>query len=301
MPHVSILICTKDRPVQLRRCLESVFQASLTDCELVVVDNASRDPSIPQLDYPIPTRYFSFPVPGLSRARNSVLSELRGDIVALIDDDVVVAKDWMQSALRHFDDPNIGCVTGKILPLETESKWQQTQAPDQGSEIQFFDAANFDPVTGQPGKGANLFLRKSVLTTFGFPELFGPGTPAYAADEHYIFFQVIKAGSKICYEPGSIVYHEYEAGESEFRERARRRAISRGVFLSKFLFTESGYRWHTFQYLLGRLAGKKSAPSDLPAGIRNYGILLGPFALLKSKRHNRDAYREVTSILLKTF
>src|SRR5215831_8376070 len=94
----TVLVCTRNRPLQLERCLNSILQLRTPPRELIVVDNASVHFEVPKLNYNIPTKFFSYPIPGLSRARNSVLADAKGEIVALIDDDAVADPDWLSKA-----------------------------------------------------------------------------------------------------------------------------------------------------------------------------------------------------------
>lgn len=249
---------------------------------MIVVDNASERIHVPEIRFPFHTLFYSYPVPGLSRARNSVLDSVNGDILALMDDDATADPDWLSAALPHFQEPEVCCVTGTIRPLESKTEWQRIQTPVQGDVVRYYERGQFDPVTTSPGKGANLLVRTSWIRQYRFPELFGPGTPTFAADEHYLFHKVVHSGKRICFEPKAVVYHDFVETEKDFRIRAKRRAVSRGAYLVKFAFTEAGYRLHTWRYLLQRCMGRPGAASDIPTATRNTGFLLGGFALVRS-------------------
>lgn len=86
---VSVVICTRDRAEELRRCLASLLRQSRVPDQVVVVDNASRDDGRTRVaalaagaDYVREDR------PGLDIARNRGVRAAIGDIVAFTDDDV---------------------------------------------------------------------------------------------------------------------------------------------------------------------------------------------------------------------
>jgi hypothetical protein len=79
----SVIVCTRDRPEGLARCLDSL--AALTDSpgETLVVDNASSTPATRDAVARRPgVRYVVEPEAGLDRARNRGIRESRGEVVA---------------------------------------------------------------------------------------------------------------------------------------------------------------------------------------------------------------------------
>lgn len=59
---------------------------------------------------------------GLSAARNLGIREAKGNIIAFVDDDVVLFPDWAEEMAKAYEDDSIIGVTGPALPLwENES------------------------------------------------------------------------------------------------------------------------------------------------------------------------------------
>src|ERR1700682_4126309 len=116
--RATVLVCTHNRAPHLRQTLEAMLAMNaVPDCdvEITVVDNTSTDntPAVvaePARDSRIPVTYLHEPRQGKSFALNRGLAEARGDIVALTDDDVLPAADWLG---RRGADP--ACARGGVV------------------------------------------------------------------------------------------------------------------------------------------------------------------------------------------
>jgi len=299
------LICTRNRPQQLSHCLQSVLALRYEAFEIVVVDNGSENPFIPDLKYPVRTRFFSLPVPGLSYARNFAAQQAEGTIVAYLDDDAIPDPNWLEAAAPNFADPNIACVTGRVVPIKSDTEWQTKfvktgWSPDQMTPV-LFEPLNYNPFTSSPGIGCNLFVRRSVLVDHHFSGVMGAGTAVGGAEELYFFYQIIRSGFCIYYEPSAVVQHEFPATKDEFQMKILRNSIARAAFITRFLVAEQNQRsvalGHIFRRARGSLQG-----SDIPFIFKIKGSFLGPIALLRSAiRHKGNAATAEKGVLLQEF
>ncbi|WP_345708239.1 glycosyltransferase family A protein [Kitasatospora paranensis] len=127
-PTVTVVICTRNRPRALRRCLDSLLRTDYPDVEVLVVDNAPLDDTTRELvrtRYRDQVRYLREPVPGLARARNTGLAAARGEICAFADDDLVIDSHWVAALAEAFEaDDRTGCVTGLVMPAELDTAAQ---------------------------------------------------------------------------------------------------------------------------------------------------------------------------------
>ena len=123
-PQLTVQIATKDRPVPLRRCLDSIAAVRYRSFDVIVVDNAPRSAETravvrdwERANPSIGLRYLQEPVPGAARAHNRALAIAEGAWVVRTDDDVVVDPEWLAAiAEAGTSAPGIQCVTGLILP-----------------------------------------------------------------------------------------------------------------------------------------------------------------------------------------
>jgi GT2 family glycosyltransferase len=116
-PLVSLIVPTRDGGKVLRSCLESIRgKTGYPNYEIVVVDNQSRDTAtcdylaslagagvVRLLHYDKPFNY--------SAINNFAVSQARGEIVGLLNDDLeVISPDWLTEMVRHALRPEIGAV-----------------------------------------------------------------------------------------------------------------------------------------------------------------------------------------------
>ncbi len=120
MTALSVIICTHNpRPDYFARVIDALSAQSLpaTDWELLIVDNASADSvadtwpcrSIPSV------RHIREDELGLTPARLRGISEAEGDVLVFVDDDNVLAPDYLENAVAIGRDwPALGAWGGAI-------------------------------------------------------------------------------------------------------------------------------------------------------------------------------------------
>ena len=92
---VSVVIPTHERPEDLARCLGVLAPLRAAGHEVIVVDNAPRTDRTAAVVARYGVRYVVEPVAGANRARNAGLAHAGHEIVAFVDDDVVVSATWV--------------------------------------------------------------------------------------------------------------------------------------------------------------------------------------------------------------
>jgi glycosyltransferase involved in cell wall biosynthesis len=273
-PECTVVVCTRQRPAALARCL-AALDLDHPSYEVLVVDNSAGDPDARRLAADAGARYVVIQAPGLSRARNAGARAARGAIVAFIDDDAVPERDWLRRHADALADRSLAASTGRILAAPAGSPAARAyaatggedlgEAPsrlDRGSEG-WFERANF----GGAGVGANMALRRELFDGWGFREGLGPvgGLPG---EEHYAFFELVRDGHAIGYEPAAVVHHDAPA-TVELVER-RMAGILRGAvaYLLMLLVEQPRWRRAALRYMLqslrGRRRGWRAAPTAQP-------------------------------------
>ena len=280
---ISVVICTRDRPKDLDRCLASLASQSRPPDEIVVIDNASRTDETRQVIERHGAIYVRENRPGLDIARNRGAAASRGDIVAYTDDDTVLHPSWLRRIEDAFDTKEIWAVTGLVLAseLETEAQciFEKVWSFGRG-----FQRRDFGPVfysetrqrgspTWEIGAGANMaFCREMFDKIGGFDERLDVGAAGCSSDSEF-WNRILHAGGVCRYEPSAVIYH-FHCRTLE-RLRAQIRAYMRGHVAALLIQHErTGERgnlrrlyrvlpgWYLRQGLR-RLAGRRRASTCL--------------------------------------
>src|SRR3954452_19252992 len=82
---LAVVVCSRDRPEQLRRCLQAVVRQDADD--ILVVDSASSTTATAEVAAAGGVRCIRADLPGLAHARNVALRASTADVVAFTDDD----------------------------------------------------------------------------------------------------------------------------------------------------------------------------------------------------------------------
>ncbi len=117
-PKVSLIITTYNRARLLPRAVNSVFDQTYEDYELIIVDDCSTDstPEIIQSFENPRVRSFRHEINrGLSAARNTGIANARGEYIAFLDDDDECTPNRLTDQVSILDsNPNAGLVYGWI-------------------------------------------------------------------------------------------------------------------------------------------------------------------------------------------
>lgn len=208
---ISIVIPNYNGKELLKANLPRVFE-SVGDAEIIVVDDASIDGSLGELgDFKSKIKLIANKKNlGFSSTVNRGVKEAKGEIIILLNTDVIPERGFLTPLLSHFKDEKIfaaGCMdksteNGKtVLRGRGIGGWKKGFFIHARGEV---NKANTLWVNG--GSGA---FRKSIWERLGgFDELYNP----FYWEDIDLSYRALKSGYKIIFEPKSIVVHEHEKG-----------------------------------------------------------------------------------------
>lgn len=216
LPHAAVVILNWNDEPTTARALESLRLADLCGADIILVDSASKDGSAENLKQRFPEIHL-LQLPenrGYAGGCNAGIQEAlaRGcEAVFVMNNDIVVAPDFLRPLLEKASKPNVGVVGGKIyLPGEP------TRFQSAGASINNWTGETCNRFEGEEdaGQGESEFqpdylMGAAILLTRRLVEKIG------AFDERlFIYYEETdlcvrakQAGFEVVYVPGSRVWH----------------------------------------------------------------------------------------------
>ncbi|MGH9076248.1 MAG: glycosyltransferase family 2 protein [Acidimicrobiales bacterium] len=212
MLRPAIVVCTRDRPVDLRRCLASVAGGRPGGCGLIVVDQSATDASadvvaevsaeLGGIDYIRSDRS------GLSAARNQAAAAAEVELLLFTDDDCEIDSESVREWWRIFSaDPSLGIGFGRVTtpPFDPAGV---IPSFDPGPGTRAWDLRLFAHGAETVGMGANMVVRRQAWAAAGgFDELLGAGAAFPAAEELDLAFRLLRRGWRLAHAGGPLVMH----------------------------------------------------------------------------------------------
>ncbi len=247
---LSVLVATRNRAHAIVPCLDSIAaaftHASLTNAEIVVVDNASTDDTASVLKAwasasAVPVTLLYEPQKGKGRALNRALRAAQGEILAFTDDDCRLSKDYVNDLSRHDAADNelvlrggrieLGDPTDLPFTINTEptrKRWQRTM-----------NSARYERFRGSIN-GCNMTMSRALVERLGpFDENFGPGSVIGAGEDTDYIYRAYLAGAILEYVPDMTVMHHHDRKTAEEgKELFRSYMIAAGALYARYFFKD---------------------------------------------------------------
>jgi GT2 family glycosyltransferase len=226
------LICTRDRPHALERCLASLSRQCSPPGELIVVDNSANGSALAVCAAYPDVILVREPKPGLSRARNSGIRTASRPIIVFTDDDVEPHPCWLSEIVRALRNHDVDAVTGLVLPATLETRAQREFQFTLGAFGSSFMPLLFDhrffaetrPHGAQVwriGAGANMAFRRSAFDRAGiFDERLGAGASGCSEDSE-LWYRIVALGGRVLHEPRAVVLHYHRTTWRELASQVR--------------------------------------------------------------------------------
>lgn len=185
---LDVVICAKDRAHYLDQTLSQIVRI-IPFKKLIVIYGTSTDKTKEIAEKYTKDVFWDHDL-GLGAARNLGMRKAESEIVAMIDSDVILTKNWYQKLVKHFSDPKVAAVMGTCIfgynckPLER--LWEYKR---QNSNKNW-------------GCSNVLFRRKTILEIGNFDEKIRG-----SAEDYDLYLRLQKAGYRWVWDKNTTVYH----------------------------------------------------------------------------------------------
>lgn len=287
--RLSVIVPTRNRAGSLKKLLQSLDDVECPESlelEVWVVDNGSTDGTeeiiAAELSSP---RTFSLRVlherkKGKASALNLGLASAKGDVLLVLDDDVMVQRQFLAKHLECYGATDFDAVQGRVLPgLDPDGKSADLVRLREYN-IPFIDyGGDYREIRGLTG--TNMSFKRMVFEKVGFFDTrLGPGAAGFSEDSEYSI-RIRQAGFKIGYTPHAVVYHELNPeryGRKYNRAVEYRKGVSRSLYRrdSILLGVIPNLMANCLRYGLYRLTGKTQKAYRTEGRIMKcWGYLMG--------------------------
>lgn len=263
---ITVLICTHKRADSLRLTLESILTPTnlkASDWEVIVVHSGEPIAQLSvELSHKFPAHFRCLvqKEKGKSNALNTGIASAKGDILAMTDDDVLCAPDYLQGIRAVFSQHAADGAQGRIL-LDCEGGRPEWFDPYFAAFMSERDYGDQTVPWNDNLAGTNMVVRTEAARRVGGyrPEL-GAGAVGFSEDSEFSQ-RMREAGCRLIYAPQILVRHQLpqtRLTKSFFKERFFRIGCSQaylealplplwrfGLYaLKEMLFKETEAFWH---------------------------------------------------------
>jgi len=196
LPKVSVVITSKNNEQTIGECLKSIVELDYPkdSLEIILVDACSTDKTV-QIASGYPVKLVSKPI-NAPAAYNYALKIASHDILAFVDSDAKVEKEWLRKLVPHLSDPKTAGVSGNIETWNANNPWARSIGYDIKTRYE-----RLGDFTGRVATMNLLFKRHVLEEVGGFDE----GFPSQYDTE--LGFRISRLSYRIAFDRNATCYH----------------------------------------------------------------------------------------------
>jgi rhamnosyltransferase len=212
-PLISVVIPVKNGADTLRKCLDGIFSQTLRDrLEVIILDSGSSDGTLELLkEYPVSVKPVAPGEFNHGDTRNLGVDLAKGEFVALtVQDAAPASDDWLETMLRHFENPDVAGVCGQQIvahdPDKNPLQWFRPSSEAAPFTVWFSDPSVFSAMSGRLQHSycnwddVNAMYRKSMKAELPFRRIMFSEDTLWARD-------ALLKGLTLVYDYRARVYH----------------------------------------------------------------------------------------------
>lgn len=203
--NLSVCICTRNRPEELKKALNSLECSSYPVYEVIVSDDSTNPETQTLIASHFPqVKYLPGPRRGLGANRNNALKAVTGSHVLFIDDDVVLGEQFLETIFSQLE---LCLKPGN----QEDSKVIVTGIENQNGELVFpheQDFLGFQKIDyGKDDFLKTVVINSAVFPSFLFKKVLFDEKLVYGCDEVDFTTRAVQEGYKIILCPTAVNFH----------------------------------------------------------------------------------------------
>ena len=290
-PTTSVVISTRDRPDFVTTALDAVLACDPPPAEVVVVDQSRVPHPVLARRSPVlgPNVRYLWPAgQGLSRSRNAGIAAASGEVVALLDDDVLVPPDWIGCGLAALaEEGPRSIVTGRVEAGAPEVPGAFAPSTKSTLVREVYEGRIWTDVLS-----SNVVLPKAAWAEIGgFDERLGVGARFPSSEDNDFGYRLLEAGYRIVYRPDLVVEHRSWRRSGAFVSLRWSYGRGQGAYFAKHLSRDDLYMARRLDSNLRRhlrrgirRAGQGHLRDALGDLAYSYGVSFGALEWLLTER-----------------
>ncbi len=208
-------------------CIKSIYKHEKKDFEVIVVDNASTDGSVPAISkqFPQVKLIVNEHNLGFSQANNQGISASSGEYIILLNSDTELIEPLSDKLISRFRDSRVGAVVPQLLNPDRSLQASVFRLPTLASAIkeywlgQSFAHSKYTPSSDQIATVEAAVMACMCVPRRIFDQLGGLDEKYFMYFEDLEFCRRLKRNNyQITYDPGvQLLHHHGASGASDSR------------------------------------------------------------------------------------
>ena len=234
---VSIIIPTYNGRDKLEATLRSLESQTYPkdSFEVIITDDGSTDGTeqlVKQLDSPLALKYFRHTEnKGRASAVNTGARNANGDILIVLDNDIISKSDWIEQHLRCLGkNQNVASIGSVEISSQINKTIMTKFLKNQEQRLYILKTQGKDNLSFWHCWTGNFAVKKSDLDSVG---LFDEDFKVYGWEDIELGYRLHKAGINLRYNTNAIGYHNHLTGFREYAKKKYREGLSFGYLLQK--------------------------------------------------------------------
>jgi GT2 family glycosyltransferase len=279
---VSVIVPSRDRPQMLSECVASILAGDELPRELVIVDqSAAEHRALAEMGTVkgCHVLYHHSASRGAAAARNEGGSIAGQELLLFVDDDILVAPDWLGAMTRAADgEGGATLVSGRVRYMATDREGGFAPALIDEELPKVFEGRIWNDMLFS----GNMACARTIFEDLGpFDPRLGAGGTYHAAEDNDFGFRALEAGYSIRYAPDALVYHRAWRSKKSYSQLQWCYGVGQGAFLTKHFrvrdrYTLTRLRRNLLNHVLGAFEKRNTDPEEAKAhAARALGLIYG--------------------------